>query len=106
MADEKDDGGNPWEFIFIFFGIIALLVALALMNGNLKPGSGMLLSPPPPLGNGNSYNPYTGTSTASTTSAVPSSNAYPSIPTNNPQTLPGSQQYQSTNNNYPTNSNY
>ena len=62
MADEKKSGGGPVELALLLFGALAVLVVLWFVNGGPERADlkGLFLTPPAPLGTGESYGPQIG----------------------------------------------
>jgi len=58
MADDKAPAGSPYEPVFFILGILFVLGVLWWMRGASYNGEGgLLVAPPPPLGDGQPYNP-------------------------------------------------
>ena len=59
MADDKHESEGVPETVLFLIGLFAVLGVLWWMRGGLQQntGEGPLIAPPPPLGDGQSYNP-------------------------------------------------
>ncbi len=65
MAGEESEGGSAMSTaIFVFGGVILLIIVWYLSGGASRADlRGIFLQPPTPLGNGNAYGPQIGSST-------------------------------------------
>ena len=66
MADEKPKGSGPAGDALFIIGVIAVLIVLWFAQGAHKAADlkGIFLHPPAPVGQGGSYGPTLGTTTA------------------------------------------
>lgn len=66
MADEKPKGAGPMGDVIFILGVIGVLIVLWFAQGVHKAADvkGIFLHPPAPVGQGGSYGPALGTTTA------------------------------------------
>jgi hypothetical protein len=66
MADEKPEGSGPLSDAIFILGVIVVLIVLWFAQGAHKAADleGIFLHPPAPVGQGGSYGPTIGTTSA------------------------------------------